>query len=203
MREAVANAETIFVNAVMGYTSKGFHEGTAALDALIASNSRARKYFGGGDTIHEFKSLSPGLYMSALEDPRFYLFTGGGTVLKALELGGPEKLATVEALAMKPDEAAGAEAESERAQVHAARVVRLRTHRDHARVRRERPPPEVRDGTRARCHERETTQRRDRTGYYTPRGVSPHSSSRRRQKKDGFFTLRGGDRSPARPPPRR
>ena len=90
VREAVANAETIFVNAVMGYTSKGFHEGTAALDALTASNARARKYFGGGDTIHEFKSLSPGLYMSALEDPRFYLFTGGGTVLKALELGGPE-----------------------------------------------------------------------------------------------------------------
>ena len=112
VREAVANAETIFVNAVMGYTSKGFHEGTAALDALIASNARARKYFGGGDTIHEFKSLSPGLYMSALEDPRFYLFTGGGTVLKALELGGPEKLATVEALAMKPDEATGAEAEA-------------------------------------------------------------------------------------------
>ena len=86
------------MNAVMGLTSSGFHEGTAALDAAIAANAPARKYFGGGDTLAEFKSLSPGLYMSALEDPQYYLFTGGGTVLKALEMGGAQGLETVSAL---------------------------------------------------------------------------------------------------------
>ena len=96
--EVIANAKTIFVNAVMGLTSAGFHEGTAALDAAIASNVEARKYFGGGDTLQEFKSLSPGLYMTALECPSYYLFTGGGTVLKALELGDATKLPCVELL---------------------------------------------------------------------------------------------------------
>jgi phosphoglycerate kinase len=68
------------------------------LDAAIASNVAARKYFGGGDTLQEFKSLSPGLYMTALECPSYYLFTGGGTVLKALELGDATKLPCVELL---------------------------------------------------------------------------------------------------------
>ena len=98
VRAVVSNAATIFVNAVMGLTPSGFHEGTEALDATIAANADARKFFGGGDTLHEFKSLSPGLYMSALEDPKYYLFTGGGTVLKALEMGGAEGLGTVAAL---------------------------------------------------------------------------------------------------------
>ena len=96
--EVIAGAKTIFVNAVMGLTPAGFHEGTAALDAAIASNVDARKYFGGGDTLQEFKSLSPGLFMTALECPSYYLFTGGGTVLKALELGGATKLPCVELL---------------------------------------------------------------------------------------------------------
>jgi phosphoglycerate kinase len=98
VKEALRSSKTIFVNAVMGLTSSGFHEGTAALDAAIAANKAARKYFGGGDTLAEFKSLSPGLYMSALEDPQYYLFTGGGTVLKALEMGGARGLETVRAL---------------------------------------------------------------------------------------------------------
>ena len=98
VKEALRGAKTIFVNAVMGLTSSGFHEGTAALDATIAANKEARKYFGGGDTLAEFKSLYPGLYMSALEDPRYYLFTGGGTVLKALEMGDARGLRTVDAL---------------------------------------------------------------------------------------------------------
>ena len=68
---------------VTGLTPSGFNEGTQALDAIIAANKNARKYFGGGDTLQEFKSLSPGLYLAALEDPAYYLFTGGGTVLKA------------------------------------------------------------------------------------------------------------------------
>ena len=74
--EVIAGAKTIFVNAVMGLTPAGFHEGTAALDAAIASNVDARKY-GGGDTLQEFKSPSPGLYMTALECPSYYLFTAG------------------------------------------------------------------------------------------------------------------------------
>ena len=98
VKAALRGAKTIFVNAVMGLTSSGFHEGTAALDAAIAANAEARKYFGGGDTLAEFKSLSPGLYMSALEDPQYYLFTGGGTVLKALEMGDARGLQTVAAL---------------------------------------------------------------------------------------------------------
>ena len=98
VKEALASANTVFVNAVMGLTSSGFHEGTAALDAAIAANTHARKYFGGGDTLAEVKSLSPGLYMSALEDPQYYLFTGGGTVLKAIEMGGAQGLQTVDAL---------------------------------------------------------------------------------------------------------
>jgi phosphoglycerate kinase len=36
--------------------------------------------------------------MSALEDPQYYLFTGGGTVLKALEMGDARGLRTVAAL---------------------------------------------------------------------------------------------------------
>lgn len=42
--------------------------------------------------------------MSALEDPKFYLFTGGGTVLKAVEMDGAEGLATVQALMEDGDE---------------------------------------------------------------------------------------------------
>lgn len=101
---AMQGAKTIFVNAVMGFTSSGFHEGTTALDHAIAENKSARKYFGGGDTIQEFKSLTPALFMSAVLDPTFYLFTGGGTVLKALELGGGEKLETVQCLLADADE---------------------------------------------------------------------------------------------------
>lgn len=108
VKSVVSNAATIFVNAVMGLTSSGFNEGTTALDAAIAANKNARKYFGGGDTIHEFKSLSPGLYMAALEDPAYYLFTGGGTVLKALEMGGAHQLSTVAALVAKEGEEGGA-----------------------------------------------------------------------------------------------
>ena len=104
VKSVLSTAASIFVNAVMGYTSSGFHEGTTALDHAISSNKSARKYFGGGDTIQEFKSLSPALYLSAVDDPTFYLFTGGGTVLKALELGGAEHLEIVKCLMIKEGE---------------------------------------------------------------------------------------------------
>jgi phosphoglycerate kinase len=97
--EAIKSAQTILVNAVMGYTSKGFHEGTIGLDELIfKNNEHADIFFGGGDTLQEFKSLSPASYLSAMENPRAYLFTGGGTVLKVIEEGEVGKLEIVRVL---------------------------------------------------------------------------------------------------------
>jgi phosphoglycerate kinase len=90
-------AKTIFVNAVMGYTPH-FNEGTIALDELIDSNINAIKLYGGGDTMQELKRLLPGLYISALDSPNYYIFTGGGAVLKAIENGSTTGLAPVKAL---------------------------------------------------------------------------------------------------------
>ncbi|MCP4100779.1 MAG: phosphoglycerate kinase [Lentisphaerae bacterium] len=90
-------AKTIFVNAVMGYTPH-FNEGTIALDELIDSNVDAIKLYGGGDTMQELKRLLPGLYISALDSPNYYIFTGGGAVLKAIEKGATTGLAPVKAL---------------------------------------------------------------------------------------------------------
>ncbi len=95
--QVLNSAGTIFVNAVMGLVPH-FYRGTERLNREISRNRSARKLFGGGDTLQEFKNLTPGLYMSALEDPSYYFFTGGGTVLKAIEEGSPYALAPVEAL---------------------------------------------------------------------------------------------------------
>jgi phosphoglycerate kinase len=43
-------------------------------------------------------SLHPALYEAALNNVKYYLFTGGGTVLKVIEEGDPMGLATVKAL---------------------------------------------------------------------------------------------------------
>jgi len=43
-------------------------------------------------------SLHPGLYHAALDSPKYYMFTGGGTVLKVLEEADPLGLPTVKAL---------------------------------------------------------------------------------------------------------
>lgn len=91
-------AKTIFVNAVMGYTPH-FNEGTIALDQLIDSNVEAIKLYGGGDTMQELKRLLPGLYIVALDNPNYYIFTGGGAVLKAIEDGSIKGLEPVTALA--------------------------------------------------------------------------------------------------------
>jgi phosphoglycerate kinase len=80
------SAKTIFVNAVMGLTPY-FNEGTIALDSIIDENKEAMKLYGGGDTLQELKTLLPGLYMKALDNPKYYMFTGGGAVLKAIEEG--------------------------------------------------------------------------------------------------------------------
>lgn len=90
-------AQTIFVNAVMGYTPY-FNEGTIALDQLIDNNPSGIKLYGGGDTLQELKRLLPGLYISAIDSPLYYIFTGGGAVLKAIQEGTPLKMKPIEAL---------------------------------------------------------------------------------------------------------
>jgi len=90
-------SQTILVNAVMGLTPH-FNEGTIALDELIDTNSEATKLYGGGDTMQELKRLLPSLYIVALDHPKYYIFTGGGAVLKAIEQGSPNGMAQVKAL---------------------------------------------------------------------------------------------------------
>ncbi|OGW28820.1 MAG: phosphoglycerate kinase [Nitrospirae bacterium GWC2_42_7] len=93
----ISGAKTIFVNAVMGFTPH-FSAGSAALDNTIDHNRKAIKMYGGGDTLQEFKDLCPGLYLSVLDNTQYYFFTGGGSVLTAIEQGGPYGLKPVQAL---------------------------------------------------------------------------------------------------------
>jgi phosphoglycerate kinase len=95
--ETIGTARTIFVNAVMGYTPH-FTAGSQALDQTIDKNRDAMKMYGGGDTLQEFKDLCPGLYLSVMDNANYYFFTGGGTVLTAIEEGTPYGLKPVEAL---------------------------------------------------------------------------------------------------------
>lgn len=95
--DAISNAKTIFVNAVMGFTPY-FTDGSAALDNTIDHNRTALKMYGGGDTLQEFKNLCPGLYLSVLDNTQYYFFTGGGTVLTAIEQGSPYGLKPVQIL---------------------------------------------------------------------------------------------------------
>lgn len=91
------NANTIFVNAVMGYTAL-FTEGTIAMYSLIERNKMAQKLYGGGDTIQDFKANLPELFESAQRDENYYFFTGGGAVLDAVEQGSPFGMKPVAAL---------------------------------------------------------------------------------------------------------
>jgi len=95
--KVISSARTILVNAVMGFTPH-FYEGSMVLDQTIDRNWQAQKLYGGGDTLQEFKNLSPGLYLAAMDDAQYYFFTGGGTVLKAIEEGSPYGLEPVKAL---------------------------------------------------------------------------------------------------------
>jgi phosphoglycerate kinase len=95
--EAIGTAKTIFVNAVMGFTPH-FSSGSQALDNTIDLNRDAMKMYGGGDTLQEFKNLLPGLYLSVMDNASYYFFTGGGTVLTAIEHGSPYSLKPVQAL---------------------------------------------------------------------------------------------------------
>ena len=91
------DAKTVFVNAVMGFTPH-FNEGTIALDELIDKNTNAVKLYGGGDTMQELKRLLPGLYIVALDSPDYYIFTGGGAVLKSIQEGTTTGLEPIKAL---------------------------------------------------------------------------------------------------------
>jgi phosphoglycerate kinase len=95
--QVIGSARTIFVNAVMGLTPH-FFEGSEKLYRTIDRNREAQKFYGGGDTLQEFKNLSPGLYLAAMDNAQYYFFTGGGTVLKAIEEGTPYGLEPVKAL---------------------------------------------------------------------------------------------------------
>ena len=97
MQQVINRAKTIFVNAVMGFTPH-FTEGSRALDTTIDRNRKAIKLYGGGDTLQEFKDLNPGLYLSVLDNADYYFFTGGGSVLKAIEQKSPYGMEPVQAL---------------------------------------------------------------------------------------------------------
>jgi phosphoglycerate kinase len=97
VQEVLSRARTIFVNAVMGYTPH-FTEGSKALDQAIDRNQAAFKMYGGGDTLQEFKDLNPGLYLNVIDNAQYYFFTGGGTVLTAIESGTPYGLKPIQAL---------------------------------------------------------------------------------------------------------
>jgi phosphoglycerate kinase len=95
--EVIRSARTIFVNAVMGLMPL-FFEGSQALYRLISENTSASKLYAGGDTLQELKNLCPGIYMAGLDDPKAYYFTGGGSVLSAIEQGSPYKMKPFEVL---------------------------------------------------------------------------------------------------------
>jgi len=97
LRDPILGAKSIFVNAVMGYAPH-FSEGTKALYSLIDQNKSAHKMFGGGDTLSEFRRILPGTYASALEANDYYFFSGGGTILKAIQEGRVTGLEPVKAL---------------------------------------------------------------------------------------------------------
>ena len=94
---AIMDAKSIFINAVMGLTPY-FSEGSRRLYSLIDENKDANKMFGGGDTLQEFRTLLPGTYISAVDDPKYYFFAGGGTILKAIHEGNASGLEPVKAL---------------------------------------------------------------------------------------------------------
>ena len=97
VREVISQARTVFVNAVMGFTPH-FTEGSKALDQAIDQNRTAYKMYGGGDTLQEFKDLNPGLYLNVIDNTQYYFFTGGGSVLSAIESGTPYGLKPIQAL---------------------------------------------------------------------------------------------------------
>ena len=97
VKQVFASAATIFVNAVMGYTTL-FQEGTKAFNSLLDASSQAQKLIGGGDTIQDFRELLPGVFAKAKNDPKYYFFTGGGAILDSIVQGSPYGIKPVQAL---------------------------------------------------------------------------------------------------------
>ncbi|HDR16521.1 MAG TPA: phosphoglycerate kinase [Desulfobacteraceae bacterium] len=95
--EAFSRVRTLFANAVMGLMPF-FPEGSRALYKRITASTGAGKLLGGGDTLQEFKNLCPGEYMKGLDSAETYYFTGGGSVLTAIEQGTAYGLKPVQAL---------------------------------------------------------------------------------------------------------
>jgi phosphoglycerate kinase len=98
--KVMASARTVFTNAVMGLMPL-FFEGSEAIYRLICKNREATKLFAGGDTLQELRNLCPGIYMAGLDDPKTYYFTGGGSVLAAIEQGSPYNMKPFEILLKK------------------------------------------------------------------------------------------------------
>ena len=48
--------------------------------------------------MEELKKLLPGLYMTAIDNPKYYIFTGGGAVLNAIQEGTTLGIEPVKAL---------------------------------------------------------------------------------------------------------
>ncbi|MCB5231296.1 MAG: phosphoglycerate kinase [Candidatus Cloacimonas sp.] len=97
IQEVISKSASIFVNAVMGLTPH-FYEGTIKLFQSIDENKSALKMLGGGDTLQEFRVLLPGKYLRAVDDPKYYFFSGGGTILTAIEHGSVDGLEPIRAL---------------------------------------------------------------------------------------------------------
>ncbi len=97
IKKVILGAKSIFVNAVMGFTPH-FGDGTRKMYSLIDENKEANKMYGGGDTLQEFRLMLPGTYIKAVDDPNYYFFSGGGTILKAIHEGRVTGLAPVKAL---------------------------------------------------------------------------------------------------------
>jgi phosphoglycerate kinase len=100
VKEIIAGAKMFFVNAVMGLTPH-FTDGTIALDKAIDANKDAMKLFGGGDTLQDMKQFVPEIYYKAIDDPKYYMFTGGGAVLTAIQEGTVLGIEPVKALVRK------------------------------------------------------------------------------------------------------
>ncbi len=97
VKAVFAQAQTVFINAVMGYTAL-FQEGTKAMYRLIDHCPDAIKLYGGGDTIQELKDLLPDVFSRAINDEKYYFFSGGGAILDAIEKDSPYEMKPIQAL---------------------------------------------------------------------------------------------------------
>ena len=97
VKQVFASAATIFVNAVMGYSTL-IHDFTKSFNSLFDASSQAQKLIGGGDTIQDFRELLPGVFAKAKNDPKYYFFTGGGAILDSIVQGSPYGIKPVQAL---------------------------------------------------------------------------------------------------------